>query len=250
MATESDPRIGMVDGISYVIFMPYREAGDRKAAFLEAHNWWAQRADVIATTVDSRHERFNLSASRNLGIRAAAGMVDVVVIADADTVVMPTYLHMAIQLAYESGQVHLPYSRYRSLKRTGWKSGDVIEAAPFADLTHVAQSGIYVGRPSAFIRAGMFDPRFTVWAPEDYAFWNAHDTLLRVQPGRRHIRGGIAWALPHADPPSKGEGPAYLDAVALYRRYKAAAGDRLAMQALVDEWQDASSSSEHPSPVR
>lgn len=215
------------------VVIPWRETPDRRRAFTEATRAW-QRLGYQPLTVDSGHARFNLAASRNAGVTMATDLAAaVVVIADADTFPQPRPLEAAIEAARRTGTVQLPYTQYRSLGESGTRmlsQGMPPEHCPYIEVSG-ACSGVFVTTPQTWWSIGGMDERFTTWAPEDYAFRLAHETL--IGPLGRHQ--GAVFALHHQDQPDKMQGPDYEACVALYQRYIDAHGDPAAMRALVWE---------------
>lgn len=213
------------------LVIPWRPTHDRLPAFHHVVAQW-QLLGYQPVGVDSGAPRFNLAASRNLGVlRAQANGARVVIVADADTFPEQIPLAAAVNGARSSGTVHLPYSEYRSLGQNGSaavRGGCAPEKAPY-QLVAGACSGVFVTTPETWWSVGGMDERFTVWAPEDYAFRLAHETLLG--PLERHP--GPVYALHHQDQFSKAQGPEYDACVALYQRYVDAYHDVDAMRALV-----------------
>lgn len=215
------------------VVIPWRETPDRRRAFLETIRAWA-RLGYHPITVDSGHTRFNLAASRNAGVSdATCRGTNVVVIADADTFPQREPLEHAIDAASRTGTVQLPYTQYRSLGLKGTRmlgQGMPPELCPYIPVEG-ACSGVFVTTPETWWSIGGMDERFTTWAPEDYAFRLAHETL--IGPLGRH--DGAVFALHHQDQPDKMHGPDYEACVAHYQRYIDAHGDPAAMRALVWE---------------
>lgn len=214
------------------VVIPWRSTPDRIPALeVSLKAWYARGAQPVL--VDSGHPRFNLAASRNGGVIAAQGLrAAVVVVADADTIPAGRGLDDAIAAARTSGRVHLPYTEYRGIGPKGSgrvRAGEDPSTVPDQLVIPGACSGIFVAAPETWWSIGGMDERFTVWAPEDYAFRLAHETLLG--PLERHP--GPVFALHHQDQPSKAQGPEYDACVALYQRYVDAHQDADAMRALV-----------------
>ncbi|MGE3795098.1 MAG: hypothetical protein AB7I38_14385 [Dehalococcoidia bacterium] len=218
------------DDVALVI--PWRPTPDRLRAFHHVVAEW-QLLGYEPVAADAGGARFNLAASRNLGVRRAeAAGARVVVVSDADTFPTALPLEDAVRAARSSNRVHLPYTEYRSLGLAGTlrlTRGAHPPEIPY-QLVPGACSGVFVAAPATWWSIGGMDERFTVWAPEDYAFRLAHETLLG--PLERHP--GAVYALHHEDQPSKAQGPAYDACVALYQRYVEAHHDVDAMRALVD----------------
>lgn len=218
------------DDVALVV--PWRETPDRVTALAVATRWWKQYG-LTPEHHDTGSERFNLAASRNLGVhQAAARGARVVVVADADTFPDQRPLLEAIDAARTSGLVHLPYTQYRSLGPAGTRRLAIDDLLPHEVQYHPVAgscSGVFVSSPATWWSIGGMDERFTVWAPEDYAFRIAHETLLGAQP--RHI--GNAYALHHEDQPGKASGPDYEACVSLYQQYIDAVGQPDAMRQLL-----------------
>lgn len=219
-----------------LVVIPWRATPDRlDARDLASQAWQAMGFQELL--VDSGHERFNLAASRNLGVRIAEdrhGQDAPVVVADADTFGEPEPITAAIDAARHTVAVHLPYTEYRSLGRIGIsliRSDTPPSECPGLTVPG-ACSGIFVASPSSWWRIGGMDERFTVWSPEDWSFRLAHETLVGLMP--RHE--GRAYALGHADPPGKAAGPEYDACVELYQRYVDAHHQPTSMLALVNLW--------------
>lgn len=213
------------------VVIPWRPTPDRVWAFNFAHAFWSDLGYQVCTT--DTHGRFNLAKARNHGVATAetAG-AKVVIVADADTICDAAAVRPAIAEAWANPTVVLPYTEYRSLQLAG--TIELRNGTPPVDCQHmpvpVACSGIYVTTPATWWSIGGMDERFTVWAPEDYAFRLAHQTLLGHDEGRIP---GHAYALHHEDQPGKATGPEYDQAVAHYQRYLTAHGDAPAMRELV-----------------
>lgn len=189
--------------------------------------------DAEIVDVDTGHEPFCLAACRNKGVRLAerAG-VDVVVLADADTLPEREPLLAAVEGASVSGLVHLPYDTYRSLRGRG--SREYLSGRPLRDCDHLvvsgACSGVYVTTPATWWAHGGQDEIFRGWGAEDAAWYAAHTTLLGAEPVRHN---GFVYALTHES--AVKEGPQYRANFARCHRYRQAQGDPVAMWALVRE---------------
>ncbi|QIG38746.1 hypothetical protein G5T42_03965 [Microbacterium sp. 4R-513] len=199
-------------------------------AFEFVQEWYSRfLPDFALRTIDTDDDIFSLAACRNRGI-ASADPDQVVVVADADTVPEPTALREAVSAARTSGRVHLPYTEYRWLGRTGdaqLRSGLAAEECDH-ELVVGACSGVYVTTPRTWARHGGQDERFRGWGFEDAAWYIAHETLLGAPPVRHE---GRVYALHH-----QGEvraGTQYDANAALMERYRSAGGDVLAMSQLV-----------------
>lgn len=221
------------------VILPWRPAPSRIPAFEFVQEWYARFLPEFAVqTIDTDDDLFVLAACRNRGI-AAAEQDEVVVVADADTLPDPTALRDAVVAARTSGLVHLPYTEYRWLGRTG--DAQLRRGTPIEECDHElvigACSGVYVTTPRTWARHGGQDERFRGWGFEDAAWFIAHETLLGAPPVRHE---GNVYALYHPGEVRAGE--QYDANAALMERYRAARGDRVAMTQLVAEASVVSSS--------
>src|SRR3954465_8417941 len=102
------------------VLLPWREQPSRVGAFEAVRSWYRDAFDEVdLRTVDSDDEIFNLSRCRNLGMASIADPNEVVIINDADTLPQLDALPEAMDAAATSGLVHLPYTEYHWLGRTG-----------------------------------------------------------------------------------------------------------------------------------
>ncbi|GHC32039.1 hypothetical protein [Streptomyces cinnamoneus] len=220
--------------MNIAVAMPWRPRPGREYAYdISVAHWRRALPAAPVIDVDTGDEPFNSAACRNAGVRRAARSgADVVVIADADTLVEEGPLHNAIEGAAGSGLVHLPYTEYRSLDADG--SAQHRAGAALSDCSALtvpgACSGVYVTTPATWWAHGGQDERFRGWGFEDAAWEAAHTTLLGAPPVRHE---GRVYALHH--PPGAKEGLQYEANAALCYRYHQAASDPGAMRALVEE---------------
>ena len=150
---------------------------------------------------------------------------------DADTLPEPEPLRAAVAAARTSGLVHLPYTEYRWLGRTG--DAQLRAGVPAEECEHElvigACSGVYVTTPRTWARHGGQDERFRGWGFEDAAWYLAHGRPAGCS--RRCGTRARVYALHHAAEVRAG---ARYDAnAALMERYRAAEGDPVAMAQLV-----------------
>lgn len=212
--------------------LPWRPAPSRIGAFERVSAWYAaQLPELRVETVDTADDPFVLAACRNRAMRDADPDT-VVVVGDADTLPEPEPLRAAISAARDSGMVHLPYTAYHWLGRTG--SAQLAAGTPPARCDHElvigACSGVYVATPRTWASHGGQDENFRGWGFEDAAWYLAHETLLGGPPIRH---AGRVYALHH-----EGEvraGARYEANATRMARYRDASGDPAAMRALVSE---------------
>lgn len=215
------------------VIVPWRSAPSREPAFAQLQQWYTVHLpEFVLRTIDTDDVAFSLAACRNLGI-GAAGIDEVVVVNDADTLPEPGPLRAAVVAAATSGLVHLPYTEYRWLGASGTAdltAGIAPEDCTVEQLVEGACSGVYVTTPRTWEAHGGQDERFRGWGFEDAAWREAHETLLGAGPVRHD---GRVYALHHVGEVRAG---ANYDANAALRdRYAAASGDRAAMARLVAE---------------
>ena len=219
------------------IFIPWRPAPSREAAFEAVTRWYADEfPEFSVRTVDTDDDVFVLAACRNRAV-ASAGVDDDVVINDADTIPEPEALLAAIAAARTSGLVHLPYTAYHWLGARG--SAQYLSGVASEDCDHElirgACSGVYVTTPRTWAAHGGQDERFRGWGYEDAAWNLAHQTMLGHPPQRHE---GRVYALHHLA--ETRAGARFETNAALMERYKLAAGDGAAMRALLEAREPAS----------
>lgn len=216
-----------------VVVIPYRWTPDRAAAFGAVADAWYAAGYHLRVAGSDHSKSFNLAEARNRGVHTAElDLFNVVIVADADTIAEPEPVREAVEAARTSGLVHLPYTEYRTLGPIG--TLQLQSGTPPQDCAHtvipIACSGVFIATTQTWWSIGGMDERFTTWAPEDYAFRIAHQTLL----GHDFVRHqGAVYAQHHNDQPDKGTGPAYDACVQHYTRYLEAP-DKTAMRELVD----------------
>ncbi|MGC5224801.1 hypothetical protein ACPW96_19720 [Micromonospora sp. DT81.3] len=214
------------------VVVPWRPAPSRIPAFDFVRSWYVRHLPEFALRpVDTDDDVFVLAACRNLGV-GGAGLDEVVVINDADTLPEPAALRAAVAAAATSGRVHLPFTEYRWLGAEGTaqlRAGTAAEECTF-DLVRGACSGVYVTTPRTWAAHGGQDERFRGWGFEDAAWYLAHQTLLGEPPIRHD---GRVYAMHHVA--EVRAGTRYDANAALMDRYRAAAGDVDAMAQLVAE---------------
>lgn len=214
------------------VVIPWRPAPSRMEPFQRVWDWYTENLpEAHLRTIDTDDDVFVLAACRNEAVRTAPEGA-VVVMSDADTLPEIESLRRAIEAARTSGLVHLPYTEYRWLGGTGsaqYASGVPLESCAYEQLVRGACSGVYVTTPSAWWAHGGQDEGFRGWGFEDAAWYLAHETLLG-EPPRRH--DGRVFALHHA--PETRAGAGYDANAARMERYRAAAGDPVAMAGLLE----------------
>lgn len=213
---------------------PYRQ---RAWETCRAH-WEAAGYGVVAAS------RWSRASSRNAAAACLTG--DVLVFADADTVVPVTQLERAVELARETDGFVLAYTTLHRLLR----DQPLTFQRPQGYRTDDVSNGVVAVSRHLWEEVGGFDERFIDWGGEDRAFLYACLTLRdQEQPVRVPGPGVHLWHPPDrtAVRPSRG----YRANLALALRYKRAAGrekregplarlpgatrDRVALEALLRE---------------
>lgn len=200
------------------LVIPWRSQPSRIPPFESVISWYKTNFPSINIYLADRPGVWNLSASRNDGVRMAQkDGCDVVIVNDADTI--PEYLPVteAIKDAYGDGYCHTPYTNYVMLTKGGTaqyiKRGTPLSRCagrPYAD----ACSGTYIATPDMWFSIGGQDEKFTGWGYEDNAWHRAHEIIL----GRKSIRHkGNCYAFNHVDQPHSG--PQYEANKILWSRY-------------------------------
>jgi len=212
------------------VIVPWRPAPSRQPAFEALLDWYARHLpEFIIETVDTDDDVFVLAACRNRGI-AAHDPDEVVVVCDADTLPEAEPLRAAVAAARTSGLVHLPYTQYRWLGRSG--DAQLRSGVPADECHHElvigACSGVYVTTPRTWAQHGGQDERFRGWGFEDAAWNLAHQSLLGAPPVRHT---GNVYALHH--PAEVRAGARYEANAAHMERYRASVGDASSMAQLV-----------------
>ena len=230
--------------VSTSIVVPWRpDGGQRDRLWAWCRRWWESElpgAEIVEC--DSGDELFTRGRSLNIGAQKATG--DLLILADADTVVSD--VHAAIDLVDNGWVIAYEANRYYRLTEEEterwlkWAPGFIEEPPRPDDLRMyrneygplTSWSGVLVMRRSSFATAGGFDPRFVGWGHEDFGFMEAMNTL--VSPVWRSP--GFAVQLWHFHDETQRFGqpnePANRE---LVNRYGAASGNREAMLALVAE---------------
>lgn len=214
------------------VALPWRPAGCqwRTASQRRVADHWAGWDTLW---LDDGTVPFSRARSVNL---AEAADWDVLVIADADTLIDHAQVERAAEAAAEAPGMVLAYDRYRYLgkrmTRRIWDgyTGDWNPGVAFT-LKGTVSSCLAVSRTTWDTVAG-FDPRFVGWGSEDCAFERACRTLTAET---RRIPGPV-WHLWHPTDPTNDRSTPTLQANrALDRRYQAAELDPTAMAALIAE---------------
>ena len=213
-----------------VVAMPWRPQPAREAAHALVREWLARHLPLAPVLeVDTAHHPYNLSAVRNEGVRRAEELgADMVVIIDADAIIVPPdSLHEAIAAAVD-GRVHMPFTVQRYL--TQEETERVLAGG--AASTHGAHGNgaCYVCTPAAYWTFGGSDERFSGWGGDDDQLVAAASTLVGLE---RHE--GTVWSLWHADERRPVGTAEHRPNALLAQRYWAAIGSPRRMRDLIGE---------------
>lgn len=222
----------IVDPPSAAVLIPWRDGGceHRQANWRHVRRMWADRGYLVLPA-DDGGTPFSRGGSINLAAELVAGDVDVLILADADTIIDDDQVRSAITAAAAQPGLVVAFDRYRYLTRPATDialAGDVARAARRQaefTLERTVSSVVAVSR-STWEAAGGFDPRFRAWGHEDIAFEAACATLAgptRWIPGPVH----------HLWHPTEANRPAANEELAA--AYGAARSNPTAMRALVAE---------------
>lgn len=177
---------------------------------------------------------FNRSAALNTAA-TLAGDWELAVIADADSLVAPEQLRLAVDLAATSKRLVIAHDRWINIPRDrtdDFLRARALEHDPNLRQEHLSVSSMLVVPRTVWDTVRGFDERHVGWGSEDRSFHRACEVLtgppLRVM--------GICWHLAHdrtAQAKDRNH-PAYRANRALYLRYRQAATPRR-MRALIGE---------------
>lgn len=162
---------------------------------------------------------FNRSATIDLG---ASGDWDVMVVADADTIVPQSGVSAAIARAAETGGLVMPYENYSALTPSATRrfvGGEALAGTPRYTMRGFSTGGcMVIGRP-AWEATGGFDKRFEGWGFEDRAFHIAANILGPVEAER--VPGEVLHLWHPRSPERDPEAVEYERSLRLVNRYKA-----------------------------
>lgn len=177
--------------VRFNIIIPYRETDTRKEIFNFIYNRyleWFPNIDIILC--DSGSEVFNLSASRNIGMKKSfENGANVAFVSDADTICSYENIINSISIANESKRVCNPYSDFYFLNKDGTnlfmnnkdgfksnanfhlKKEDVVDNV----IRNIYPCSSLLAIPdTVFNDTGGYDENFIGWAPEDFDFFLTH----------------------------------------------------------------------------
>lgn len=179
------------------VVIPWRATESRIPLKNYVDNWYSKNlpeAKILYT--DSGHQKFNISASRNIGAKKTMDY-DIVIHNDADTIPNIDSLRIGIKKTYETGYFCNPYDQYHMIYLSETKpviDGSIdIENAQH-DFVKGSCSGVIITTPATWEKIYGFDENFIGWGYEDLAIRVAHESIM----GHGFTRiPGKAYALAH-----------------------------------------------------
>jgi hypothetical protein len=163
------------------VVIPWRETPSRLPLKNYVDAWYKTnlpKAKIIYS--DSKHEKFNLSASRNAGASQVLDY-DIIIHNDADTIPNLECLRKGIKESFKTGLFCNPYTNYYTINPISTKkvlSGDVTLENSQYEQVHGACSGVIITTPKTWNMVGGFDENFVNWGYEDVAIKTAHEVIM------------------------------------------------------------------------
>jgi hypothetical protein len=203
------------------LVIPWREQPSRLKAFKKVCEWYQENLpEAKVYLVDNGNETWEMSATRNLGVRLAEqDNCDVIIINDADTIPQIGPLKEALEAAMTSNMIHNPYTIYCIFGKSETEL-HLEKNVPLDKLRFIAGdacSGTIVFTPKAWWDLGGNDEKFIKWGYED----TAQDLVHFVIHGTKFIKhNGNVFAFSH-EVQDRLEKPSeqLLKNRSLYRRY-------------------------------
>lgn len=166
------------------LVIPWRATPSRITLFDHLIDWYSKEFPCFEIILsDSGHETFNLSASRNMGIKKAfSGGNQVVICSDSDVFVSKDSVIKSILSAVDTNNITVPYTELRKISQEGTekflnndsKSFDMTERiTEVPSLTEGEKqrlspcAGIIILTDTIFNEFGGFDESYSGWGIED-----------------------------------------------------------------------------------
>jgi hypothetical protein len=179
------------------LVIPWRATPSRLKALDIVLDWYKTNLTDIEIFYGDRPGVWNLSASRNDGVKKAQeAHCDVIIVNDADTIPEIEPLMKAIQECQEDGLIHLPFRIVNYLEESetdAYLSGKTEGLK--AKLFFNGVSGALVCKTETWWELGGQDEKFKQWGGEDDAFSIAH-RIVKRNPMVSH--SGILYCFGHA----------------------------------------------------
>lgn len=221
------------------VVIPYRPGCPwRERAFDWTQQRWADWADVEVVWAPGPDGEFSRTGAIRDAVAACTG--DVLIVADADVWVDGDAVDDAIGGALASGWavphrlIHRlsPESTEQVLAGANWRDLPLSTDNPQDSKPYVGhEAGTFLVITRAAFEAAPPDPRFVGWGQEDDAWASALRTIVG-RPWRGEADLVHLW---HPAEPRQSRRVGNDDNVALWRRYRAARGNRAAMATLIEE---------------
>jgi len=111
----------LMDNLNIFLVIPWRETKTRKYIFQKLILWYKKNfPNINIILADSKHKVFNLSASRNIGIKQSFNSgADIVLVSDADFFSSKQNITLAIENTLSTERLSLPYTTYLELDIKG-----------------------------------------------------------------------------------------------------------------------------------
>ena len=180
------------------VVIPWREQPSRILAFLKVCKWYEDNLpEAKVYFVDNGIEVWEMSATRNLGVRLAEqDNCDIIIINDADTIPEINPLREAMAAALEDNMIHNPYNVYALYEQyeTNLHFNQAIELSQLRFVPVNSCSGTIVFTPKAWWDLGGADEKFIKWGYED----TAQDLVHQVIHGTPFVKhAGTVYAFSH-----------------------------------------------------
>lgn len=225
-------------GVTIEVIVPWRGGcPDRERAFAWLLGRWTRAGWRVTVAEDPRTTDAPWVKADAVMPAAHGSTADVIVVADAD--VWCDDVVQAVDAVVEGAGWAVPHRMVRRLDNES--TAAVLDGAPWPayGLTERPYRGHAGGGIVVLTRSTLLDcpldRRFVGWGHEDDAWADA----LSTTAGKPWRGAGPLWHLWHPPQPRLSRTTGSRAGVALQRRYRAAAGDRAAMAALLDEGRSA-----------
>jgi predicted glycosyltransferase involved in capsule biosynthesis len=164
------------------IVVPLRLNSEREQSFEYVHNWLKTKfVDVPIYLSDSNGEQFNVSEARNRGcLRAINDGVDILMVIDADTVVLDIVkLSKAFELAtFGVASMTKGYVKLDEQETEEMLAGGEMKNKNFKDkVMQNTSGGLWVLPVTVFQQINGWDERFIGWGYEDNALLMAYKKI-------------------------------------------------------------------------
>ena len=200
-----------MDNLKVFLVIPWRETKTRKPVFDKLILWYKDNfSNFSIIQSDSNHEIFNLSASRNIGIKQSFDRgADIVLVSDADFFSSKKNIMLAIENTLNTENLSVPYTTYLELNEKG-TSLFLENDDEYIDNYKVKSyrpelidgytnilwpcSGMNVFSKKVFNEVGPFDENYVGWGQEDIDY---HKRYLDAYGKLFDYTDGLGLSLDH-----------------------------------------------------